>query len=228
MSATIKQIEITTIREIGCFADLPEHICTALAERAVMITRPSGSVLFLEGDPAPGMYVVLSGRIKLSRSAASGREQVIHVATAGQHFNSVPVFDNRPCPADAETLTEARLVLFPQASLRALMLQHPELSMSLLAELGGYLRRLVHLVDTLALHTVQGRLARLLLEQAEAAERGEPIVALTQAEMAARLGTVREMVSRTLKTFESLELIRIERGAIKILNRTGLEQQADT
>jgi CRP-like cAMP-binding protein len=87
------------------------------------------------------------------------------------------------------------------------------------------MRHLVNLVDELALHTVQGRLAGLLLAQAAAAERGETAPPLTQAEMAAHLGTVREMIGRTLKTFEALGLVRVERGQITILDRAGLEAQ---
>jgi CRP/FNR family transcriptional regulator, cyclic AMP receptor protein len=83
------------------------------------------------------------------------------------------------------------------------------------------------LVDELALHSVQGRLAGMLLAQAEAAERGEVVPPLTQAEMAAHLGTVREMVGRTLKSFEALGLIRLDRGQIAILDRAGLEMQRE-
>jgi CRP-like cAMP-binding protein len=105
--------------------------------------------------------------------------------------------------------------------------QHPALALALLREFTGRVRHLVNLVDELALHTVQGRLAGLLLAQAEAAERGAAGPPLTQAEMAARLGTVREMVGRTLKTFEALGLIRLERGQISILDREGLAAQRE-
>lgn len=98
---------------------------------------------------------------------------------------------------------------------------------ALLREFTGRLRHLVDLVDTLALHTVQGRLAGLLLEQAEAAARGELVAQLTHAEMAARLGTVREMISRSLRSFELLGLIRIDRGAILLLDRAGLALQRE-
>jgi len=74
---------------------------------------------------------------------------------------------------------------------------------------------------------VQGRLAGLLLDQAAAAERGEPPQQLTQAEMAAHLGTVREMVGRALKTFEVLGLIQLDRGVITLLDRAGLEAQRE-
>jgi CRP/FNR family transcriptional regulator len=84
-------------------------------------------------------------------------------------------------------------------------------------------RHLVRLVDELALHTVQSRLIRLLLDRAESAERGEELVSLTQTEMASQVGTVREMVGRTLKILEGLGLIGLEAGKITVLDRAGLE-----
>ena len=101
------------------------------------------------------------------------------------------------------------------------------LALALLKELTSRLRHLVNLVDDLALHSVQGRLAGMLLEQAAEDKRGMPAAALTQAEMAARLGTVREMVGRALKTFEALGLLRLERGVIVLLDRAGLVAQRE-
>jgi CRP-like cAMP-binding protein len=214
-----------TIRGLPFFASLPDVAIAAIAAIAIELHRPAGATLFLEGDPAPGLCVVLNGHVKVSRTSAAGREQVLTVVRAGSHFNSVPTFDNGPCPADAHTLSESTLLLLPTAALHAVALQHPQVALALLAECGGFLRRLVLLVDDLALHTVQGRLARLLLTQAAAAEAGS--LALTQAEMAAHIGTVREMISRTLRTFEALGLIQIDRGAITVLDAAGLEMQID-
>jgi CRP-like cAMP-binding protein len=219
-------VDITHIRQISFCADLPEQALVALAAMAITIVKPANTVLFLEGDPAPGMFVVLAGRVKLTRASAAGREQVLHIVTTGQHFNSVPVFDRGVCPANAETLVDTTLLLMPGDGLRNTILQHPPIGLALLTESGTYLRRLVRLVDDLALHTVQGRLARLLLTQASATAHGET-PAITQADMAARIGTVREMVSRTLKTFEALGLIHIERGVIVVLDREGLQAQAE-
>lgn len=220
-------VDPRTIRYIPFFADLPEAAVADLAAMAVLMRRAAGSFLFLRGDPAPGLYVVTDGRVKLTRESAGGREQVLHVVVAGEHFNAVPVFDGGPCPANAQALGDVTLILFPNDVLRAATRRHPDLAVALLNEFGVFLRRLVNLVDDLALHTVQGRLARLLLERAEAAADGTVPGPLTQAEMAARLGTVREMVGRTLKTFEGLGLITIERGAITVRDRAGLEAQSE-
>lgn len=88
-------------------------------------------------------------------------------------------------------------------------------------------RHLVRLVDELALHTVQSRLIRLRPHRAESAERGEELVSLTQTEMASQVGTVREMVGRTLKILEGLGLIGLEAGKITVLDRAGLESRAE-
>jgi CRP-like cAMP-binding protein len=152
---------------------------------------------------------------------------VLNVIPAGGHFNTVPIFDGGTCPANAEALTDVSLLALPRDALLGVVEQHPPLALALLREFTGRLRHLVNLVDELALHTVQGRLAGLLLDQAEAAERGVSMAPLTQAEMAARLGTVREMIGRTLKTFEVLGLVRLDRGQITILDRAGLAAQRE-
>lgn len=219
-------LESAEVRRAGLFADLPESDCAALASIAVRVRYAAGETLFLAGDPSPGLYVLLDGRVRLSRVSPGGREQVIHIVTPGHHFNSVPVFDGGPCPVNASAQTDVMALLFPGERLRALILEHPAVALRLLADCCGYLRRLVSLVDDLALTSVQGRLARLLLTQAEASEHNA-VQPLTQSEMAARLGTVREMVGRSLKTFEAMGLIRIERGAIVIIDRAGLERESE-
>jgi len=219
-------VESAEIRRAALFAALPEPVCVALASIAVRVHHTAGEVIFLEGDPSPGLYVLLSGRVRLSRISPGGREQVLHIVEPGQHFNSVSVFDGGPCPVNASAQSDVTALLFPGESLRILILDHPVVALRLLADSCRYLRRLVDLVDDLALTTVQGRLARLLLTQAEEGEAGI-VQPLTQSEMAVRLGTVREMIGRSLKTFEGMGLIRIERGVIVIVDRAGLERESE-
>lgn len=218
----------TLIRnEIPLFANLPEATHLALAAIALPLERPAGTTIQLQGEPADAMYLVTAGRVKIYRLSTSGHEQVLSVVGPGEMFNAVPIFDGGPCPANAEALGNVVLLVLPRLALLDLVDSHPALARTLLQEFTGKLRHLVDLVDTLALHTVQGRLARLLLDQAHAAERGEPVIPITQAQMAAQLGTVREMVGRTLKNFEALGLIRMDRNAITVLDREGLALQAD-
>ncbi len=183
-------------------------------------THPAEAIIQLEGDEAEAMYLVLRGQVKILRSSPSGREQVIHIAAPGQYINMVPLLDGGPNPATVQTLTDATLLAFPADRVHALMARAPAFTLALLTDLAARQRRLVGLVDELALHTVQGRLAKLLLARAEVAERGTPVPPLTQSDMANQLGTVREMVSRTLRTFEGL-------GLIVVKDRAGLEARLE-
>jgi CRP/FNR family transcriptional regulator, cyclic AMP receptor protein len=215
------------VRSAHLFSNLPDDLIEDLRAIAVPLERSSKAVLFLEGDPSPGLYVALSGHIKISRIARTGREQVVTVIGPGQYFNLVPVFDGGACPANAESLDESRLLLFPTDALHHIVQRNPALGLVLLKDLTSFMRKLVNLVDDLSLHSVQGRLARLLLKMADDAATGAPRAPLTQADMAAQLGTVREMVGRSLKSFETLGLIKLDRGLIQVVNRDGLVAQAE-
>lgn len=214
---------IEQLRQVTFCAHLPASALAELAAISVPLQRPAGTLLQLEGEPAEQMYIVVQGRVKIVRVGTNGREQVLNVVGPGEHFNTVPMFDGGPCPANAETLTPVLLLALPRLPLRAAAERHGAIALALLSEFSGRLRHLVHLVDELALHTVQGRLAGLLLEQA-VNRPGQP---LTQAEMAAQIGTVREMIGRALKTFEGLGLIRIDRGTIVLVDRDGLRAQRE-
>lgn len=218
---------IAQLRQAGFCADLPMPALAALATLAGPIQRPAGTLIQLEGDTPEAMYVVARGRVKIARIGLGGREQVLNVIGPGGHFNTVPMFDGGPCPANAEALTDVTLLALPRDALLEAVERYPSIALALLREFTGRLRHLVNLVDDLALHSVQGRLAGLLLEQAEAAERGAAPPPLTQAEMAARLGTVREMIGRALKTFEALGLLRLDRGTITLIDRAGLARQRE-
>lgn len=212
---------------VGFCKGLPIATIRDLEAIAIPLQRAAGTSIQLEGEPAEAMYVIAAGRVKISRLASNGREQVITVIEPGGHFNSVAIFDDGPCPANADALTDVSLLMLRRSPLLAVLDAHPPLMRALLREFSTHLRQLVYLVDMLALHTVHARLAGLLIEQSEASTRGECVAPLTQADMAVRLGTVREMVGRTLRGFEAQGLIRIDRGTIVVLDWAGLVQQRD-
>lgn len=215
------------LRAFPLFEELPDEVIQMLNGMAVTRNHAAGTIIQLEGDPVEATYIVLKGQVKILRSSSSGREQVIHIATPGQNINLVPVLDYGPNPATVQALTSCMLLSFPCDPLRALIRREPALAVAMLTDLAARQRRLVGLIDELALHTVQGRLASLLLTRAEAAERGIPMPPMTQADMANHLGTVREMISRTLKTFEGLGLIEMRQGTIVVKNRKGLEEKIE-
>jgi CRP-like cAMP-binding protein len=216
----------TAIQDVGFAQRLSDATLEALASRTAQMRVERGAIITLEGEPAEAMYIVIEGRVKVVRYSSEGREQIMHVVQMGDHFNTVPMFDGGSCPATTEALEPTTLLVLGRADLLDLIEDHPDLAVALLHEFAARLRMLVGLVEDLALHTVHGRLAKLLTHQAEAAASGATLPPMTQAEMAAHLGTVREMVARTLKSFEEAGLIALDRGSIRILDREGLRARA--
>ena len=206
---------------------LPEEWVHLLAEATTVGRFSAGQIIQLEGDRAEAMYVTLRGRIKIFRTSRNGREQVIHVAGPGDHINLVPIIDGGPCPASLQVIADAELLICSADAFRTLLAREPRLALVMMKDLARRQRQLVRLVDELALQTVQARLIRLLLDRAEAAERSEEIVPMTQTDMASQLGTVREMVARTLKTLEGLSLISLQSGKITVIDRAGLTARAE-
>lgn len=146
---------------------------------------PAGALIVLAGEPPQAMYTIVAGRVKLTRIAPNGREQIINVMGPEQHFNAVPIFDEGPCPVNVEAITDVEVLELPITAMRQVGADHPALAMALLREFAGLLRHMVNLIDNIALHSVQGRLAQLLLRRATASEKGELVAPLTQTEMAA-------------------------------------------
>lgn len=218
---------IARMKPMATNLNMPEPWVRLMAEVTRVVRMDAGQLFQVEGEPAGALYVVLSGRVKIFRTAANGREQVIHVAGAGDHVNLVPLIDGGSAPASLQALTEANLLSCGAAAFRDLLDREPRLALIMMKDLARRQRQLVHLVDELALHTVQTRLIRLLIERAEAAERGNDVVPLTQTEMASQIGTVREMVARTLRTLDGLGLIRMDGGRITVLDRAGLASRAE-
>jgi CRP-like cAMP-binding protein len=207
--------------------NMPPDWIQLLAECVQLRRWTTGEILQIEGDAPRAMYIILSGRMKIIRISAQGREQVLHVAGPGDHVNMVPLIDEGPCPATVQTLSEVEALVCTLDAFQNLLKQEPKLAQVMMKDLARRQRQLVRLVDDLALHTVQSRVARLLLERAEALEHGESVTPLTQNEMASRVGTVREMIARTLKTFADLGIIEVDAGRITILDRAQLVTRSE-
>lgn len=211
------------LRTISVFAQLPRETRDAIARVAVPRTYGSDETIIFEGDPCTAAYFLDRGHVRVARVSAGGREQVLARLGPGQSFNTVPLFQRDGVNhATVGALDEVRVYAVAKEDLIALLRSNPELGLALLRDFADRLDHLTDLVEDLSLRTVRGRLARFLLEQAEA-DAVSP--RMTQAEIAARLGTVREVIGRTLRDLADDHLIRMERGRIVLLNRDGLEHE---
>lgn len=216
---------IRQLQALPFFRGLDEGLLHELARGAVWREYESGEVLFLEGEPPRGLYYLQRGWLKITKTSVDGREQVLQFLEPGEAFHAIGVFANRPNPATAIALEPAAVWILQREAVMALLQQHPELAQHVIERMAARVLELVDLVEDLSLRTVMGRLARLLLEDAQGNALHRPRW-YTQAEIAARLGTVPDVLQRALSSLADDGLIEVSRSEIRIHDRESLEAMA--
>lgn len=215
-----------TFRRTPLFSTLPENVRQQLAALAVEKRFDAGETLFHEGDPCEGLFLIGEGTVKISKSSASGREIMLAMESAPSSVAEVPLFDEGVYPATVKATTPVTAFLLRKEDFRRFCLQHPEVALRVFAVLGKRLRQLVSLIEAITFGSVRQRLARILLESYERGEiEGAP---LTHEELAMRLGTVREVVSRNLARFQAEGMVRVDRRRIEITDPEALRAEAET
>lgn len=207
-------------------ADLSEAERRALGEVCEVRSFTAGETLFLQDAPADGFFVVIAGKVKVYRLSPDGREQILHLFGPGELVGEVPVFQGGRYPASASAATRLTAVFVPRDGFRELGQANPQLLLDLLAILSGRLRRFVHLIDDLALKEVGSRLARHLLDLRPSTSVREVVLDGSKLELASRIGTIAETLSRTLKKLQDADLIAVEGRRIRLLDVAGLEDLA--
>jgi CRP/FNR family cyclic AMP-dependent transcriptional regulator len=221
----------TVLSKVPLFGDLSEEELHALAHRTVKHHVKAGDTIFTEGDPCEGFYVVESGEVKIFKTAASGREQVLTVDRAGNSIAEIPVFDGGPYPASAVANLDTTLLFVSKRDFRTLILEHPEVGVKVLKNVGMRLRRLVALIEELSFTTVRSRLVMLLARLANSVgqhtERGTEFVLPANQEIAAQIGTVRELVSRNLSRLQAEGLIRLDGKQVIVPDAAALQSAGE-
>lgn len=209
------------------FADLPAGELTALADVATARSFVAGDLLFYQGDRAEGFYVIGKGRLKICRFGPDGREQILHHMTDGDLAGEVPVFQGGRYPATAMAESDLQTLYIPGDAFLELGERRPQLLLDMLAILSRRLRGFVELIDGLALREVSARVAAYLLRQVR--EQGGDAVRLetSKASLAARLGTVAETLSRTLKKMQTRGMITVDGRTIRVEDAAALRRLAE-
>jgi len=216
---------IDQITRIPLFQGLPRKPYEDLAMIAVDQVIPRGKMIFSQGDEALGFYVVISGKVKISKLSPDGKEQILHIFGAGEPIGEAAVFAGEKFPAYAEALEESRILFFPRPAFVDLIGKNPSVALNMLAVLSRRLRKFAGLVEDLSLKEVPGRLAAYLLllsEQKKGAIGFDLDVSKNQ--LASLLGTIPETLSRILARMEKEKLIKSEGKRITLLDRNGLEE----
>ncbi len=220
---------------IPYFAGLDHGTLMRLAAEARERRCAARELVLTEGEPCRGLSFVVRGNVKAFKIAPDGREQVLRILGPGRTFNDVPLFDGAPNPASVAALEDATVVgLLPAARLHGLIAERSDVATAVIGVLARRLRAVTEMVEDLALRGVGARVARLLLE----CSRGSPTMAegagedhgthLTQQQLAAMTGTVREVVQRALKALEREGAVALARGRIRVLAPEVLEAWSST
>jgi len=216
------EARIEALRTNRYLKGLDESVLDFLAAQTQLQFYQGEESIIHEGQQGPGLFIIESGRVKIYIGSASGREMIINVLEEGDSFNEVPVFDGGDNPANVTAVLETRLWLIDAEALRSLITDYPAAARQIIINLSQNLRLMVGKVAEMSFFTVTARLARLLKDIPESQLDGSGPSRLTQDDLAARVGTVREVVARSLKELEKFGAIEIKRGKIRVLDHQKL------
>jgi len=201
--------------------------------KAVASLRRVGKkqILFSEGEEARGFYVIVSGKVKLYKMSPEGKEQILHMVSPPDAFAEAALFLEGNYPAFAETLTDCQLLFFPKRDFIQLIEQNPQLSINMIVSLSRFLRKFASLIEELSLKEVSARVAKYLIDLCmKSAKEGrnprEVDLDLSKGQLASKLGTISETLSRSLAKMKAKKIIDVKKNRILILNREALEAVA--
>jgi CRP/FNR family cyclic AMP-dependent transcriptional regulator len=225
---TVTSRKSKLFQQVALFAGMTPAEAEALAGRAVEKRYEAGQVLFHEGDPCSGLFIIAQGSVKIFKTSGTGREVMLAIESAPSSVAEVPLFDGGPYPATVSAVNDVIAYIIAKRDFEQACRQSPELPLKVLAVVGQRLRQLVRIVESVTFGSVRQRLARTLLEFGEQAGANTFPLPVTHEELALRLGTVREVVSRNLSRFQAEGVLRIQRKEVHLLDLAGLEREADT
>jgi CRP/FNR family cyclic AMP-dependent transcriptional regulator len=218
------------LKKTPLFAGLTEVELRTLTARTVKKKYDRGQLLFGEGDPCAGLFLVASGKIRIFKLSAAGREQVLAVEGPGSSFAELPVFDGGNYPAAASALEDTEVLFISRKDFQNFCREHPDVALKVIAVVGGRLRRLVGIIEELSFTTVRQRLIAMLLRLAAESgtaskQRVQVELAMSHQDLASGLGTVRELVSRNLSRLQAEGFLEVDGRKIVIKDLAGLKEE---
>jgi CRP-like cAMP-binding protein len=220
------------LHKTALFSSLSQPELQTLAAKTARKFYGAGELLFYEGEACRGLHVISRGRVRIFKSSAGGREQVLAMNGPGEPIAELPVFDGGPYPASAMAVEETEIAFISRRDFQDYCLDHPEVSLKVLAIVGARLRRLVGIIEELSFTTIRQRLVSVLLRLAQSegkkTARGiEVLLPGSHQELASQLGTVRELVSRNLTRLQAEGLLAVDGRQIVIKDVKGLAALLD-
>lgn len=209
------------LKSIPYFEGLSDSVLASINSHVFEKKAARGDIIIFEGEPTEALYFVVAGVVKVYKTSPDGKEQILRIIRPGDSFNDVPILGGVNL-ASAAAMSVATLRGIKKKDLESIFQEHPRVALNVIKVLSVRVQEMVALVEDLSFRHVNGRVAKILLEYAGNGERPR----LTQQEMAAMIGTAREMVGRSFKNLEEEGAIRVERNRIVIANYAALKRIA--
>lgn len=208
--------KIETLAAVPIFRGVPSDVQDEILRLCVEKTYARGESVFVQDEPPSGLFVVWRGAVKIYKVGASGREQILEIEGPGRSVAELPLFDGLPYPASCAALEDTILLYLPAKTFHRLVATHPPLARAVIASLSKRLRHMVGLVEEISLKAVRERLAGLLTEWSAGGDSFD--LPLNNQEIASRIGTVREIVSRTFARMAHEGVLRIDGRRVTVLD----------
>jgi CRP-like cAMP-binding protein len=218
--------KVDALKRTKLFGVLSDEELQPFAKKCEERRLSPGDLLFMSGETAEGLFIVVEGRIRAFRHGTDGREQVIHEDGPGGTFPEVAVFDDGPYPSTVVATERSTLLLMRKREVRRLCMTHPEVALSALEILSGRLRRATGMVEELALREVSQRVADYLLQEAPGVPGRDFQLRHTNQEVAERVGTVREVVSRAFTKLQKEGWIQKQGRNVRLLDPSALRRHS--
>ncbi len=220
-----------TLRDIPLFSELEIGQLREITEISMLKKTPKNRIIFLEGDPYVGFYIVLKGSVKVFKSSVEGKEVILHIIKPPFPFADVPLFEGGDYPASAQALEESVLLFIPKNDFIELLQKNPSLSLKIIAGFAKRLKKMSVQIEEMTLKEVTNRLAKYLYDEINKngnQDLPEPFLKLTVSKttIASLLGTVTETLSRTLKKLQNEKIIRVNGKTIFVSDYARLKELA--
>jgi len=221
--------KLSVLRKHPIFCDLEPEALDQLCRYAKHITLKRGASIFCKGDPGNSLFAVISGTVKISISSPDGRNAILNLIGPGEIFGDIAVLDGAPRSADATANTNCEFFVIDRREFLPFVRSQPALSMKFIELLCERLRRTSEQVEQIILQNLPGRLASALigLTEKRKLEPANRTIAITQQEISEMVGMTRESINKQLRAWAARDWVRLEHGAIVVLDVGSLRELAE-
>lgn len=216
------------IADVLFFKGLSDEELESIQQIAVERAYRRNQLVFSDGEEGRGFFLILSGKVKVFKMSPEGKEQILHILGTGEPLGQVAVFAGDSFPANAQAITESRLLFFPRRAFVELIMARPTLALNMLAILSNRLREFTVQIENISLKEVPARLASYLLYLSDEQHGAECLqLHISKAQLASIIGTIPETLSRILNRMSTRGLIDVNGREIRLLDRDQLAALAE-